>query len=441
MDTAMNLSGMEDADYLAALLLKQLRQEITEEELQHLEAWKAAHPSHAQVSEAVNDSDQLLADLLALKQIDKEGWWQKISDQVEAIKKPVPFYRRWYAYAAAAAVLLIAGAVTWKYWPAEKPIQPVTAQYKPASFNMLPGDNKATLTLWNGTVIDAGNAQNGKLAQDANRIVVKVKDGELKYESTGFNEQADQQLWAAWNIVSPCNKLSTPRGGQYSLQLPDGSKVWLNAASSITFPAHFSASERRVAITGEVYFEVAERNTGTDVEYKYPGKGRKPFIVTVQDPAGKDLANVEVLGTKFNIMAYSDEAAIKTTLLNGKVKISVPGSTPGENTALLEPGQQAQVPQAGGIAGRPIKVIGLEDLEAAFAWKNGYISLKNADIRSIMRILSRWYNVEVDYEGKTPDYKFGGSIPRTANISTVLKTLEYSGVHFKIENNKIIVLP
>lgn len=437
MDTATNLSGMDDADYLAALLLKQLRQEITDEELQYLEAWKAGHPSHAQVSESVNDADQLLADLLAMKQIDMDGWWEKISAQVETIKKPTPFYRRWYAYAAAAAVLLIAGAITWKYWPTE-PVQTVTEHYKPASFNMLPGSNKATLTLWNGTMINVDNAAAGKLAQDANVNVVKAEDGALKFESTGFNQQADQQLWAGWNIINTFNKLTTPRGGQYSLQLPDGSKVWLNAASSITFPTHFSAGERRVAITGEVYFEVAEKTTGTHPGKKNADQDQKPFVVTVQTPGGKDLATVEVLGTRFNIMAYSDEAAIKTTLLNGRIKVSS-----GENNTfrLLSPGQQAQIPQTGNTAGEPVRVFDVDDLEDAFAWKNGYISLKNSDIKSIMRILSRWYNVEVGYEGKTPDYKFGGSIPRTANISTVIKTLEYSGVHFKIEKNKIIVLP
>jgi len=437
MDTATNLSGMDDADYLAALLLKQLRQEITDEELQYLEAWKAADSSHARVCESLNDEEQLLADLLAMKQIDIDGWWEKISAQVETIKKPVPIYRRWYAWAAAAAVLLTAGTITWKYRFVEKPVQTVTEHYKPASFNMLPGGNKATLTLWNGAVINVDNAANGKLAQYGNMNVVKTADGELKFEGTGFNKQADQQLWAAWNIISPNNKLSTPRGGQYSLQLPDGSKVWLNAASSITFPTHFAASERRVAITGEVYFEVAERTTGTNTENK-DADNVKPFIVTIQTPGGKDLATVEVMGTRFNIMAYSDEAAVKTTLLNGKVKISS-----GENNTfkLLSPGQQAQIPQADNTAGEPIRVVDVEDLEAAFAWKNGYISLKNSDIRSIMRILSRWYNVEVGYEGKTPDYKFGGSIPRTANISTVIKTLEYSGVHFKIDKNKIIVLP
>ncbi len=432
---------MEDADYFAALLLKQLRQEITEEELQHLEAWKASHPSFAGVAESVNDGDQLLADLLAMKQVDMEGWWQKISDQAATIKKPVPIYRRWYTYAAAAAVLLTAGAITWKYMSAEKPELPLTEQYQPASFNMAPGDNKATLTLSNGRVLQVEDAANGTLAQDANMNVVKVEDGVLKYEGTGFNQQADQQLWAAWNIATPYNKLSTPRGGQYSLQLPDGSKVRLNAASSITFPAYFSAAERRVSITGEAYFEVAGRASGVPAS----DEETVPFIVDVLTPASEaaagPLASIEVLGTSFNIMAYSDEAAVKTTLLNGKIKISVPDVMSGKDTAVLLPGQQALIAKAGKVAGRSISVTRAEDMEAAFAWKNGYISLRNTDLRSIMRILSRWYNVEIGYEGKTPDYKFGGSIPRTANLSTVIKTLEYSGVHFKIEKNKIIVLP
>jgi len=148
------------------------------------------------------------------------------------------------------------------------------------------------------------------------------------------------------------------------------------------------------------------------------------------------------VGTQFNIMAYVDENAIKTTLVNGKVKISVPGSAQGNNVKLLAPGQQAQIQQAAGVAGGGvIKVIDLEEMEDALAWKNGFISLNNSDIRSIMRILSRWYNIEVSYQGEMPDYKFNGHFPRSGNISNVIKTLEYAGVHFKLEKNKISVLP
>ncbi len=432
MDTELNIQHMEEVDYLTALLLKQLREEITPEELQYLENWKAAHPSHARVSEQVNDGEQLLADLLAMKQVDMEGWWQKISEQIEIVKKPVAFYRRWYTYAAAAVVLLVAGAITWQFMTSKKSPEPANEKSAPVAINVQPGGNKATLTLSDGSVINLGNATNGTVAEEGGVQVIKLKEGELKYEYKTGKKHSEDIANAGLNI------LSTPRGGQYNLVLPDGSKVWLNAASSIKYPPQFAANERRVAITGEVYFEVA------------PGKKKFPFIVTVQSPAGNNLAQVEVLGTQFNIMAYDDEAAIKTTLVNGKVMVSQLQSANQSNTTdsykLLTPGQQAQIPQHVAIAAgsNSIKVIDIadtEEMDAALGWKNGYFTFNNADIRSIMRSLARWYNVEIGYEGKIPDYTFTGSIPRKQNISAVVKILEYEGIHFKQEQNKIIVVP
>jgi ferric-dicitrate binding protein FerR (iron transport regulator) len=424
MDTEMNISGMDEADYIAALLLKQLRQEITDEELQYLERWKAAHPSNTLVYDQVNDSEQLLADLTSMKQIDMEGWWQKISAEITPIKRTVPFYRRWYTYAAAAVVLIMAGAITWQYWQPKKIPATVTETYVPAVVDVQPGGNKAMLTLSNGRVINVGEANNGTLAQEGNVNVVKLKEGEIKYERTGVNLQQG----VVWNT------LSTPRGGQYSLLLPDGSKVWLNAASSIKYPAQFSENQRRVIITGEVYFDVVAARSNT---------GKVPFIVDVQSVAGASQAEVEVLGTSFNIKAYDDETDIKATLLKGKVKISALQSPAGEGRTfkLLAPGQQAQIPHKA-LAGKdPIKVVDLDDSAAVLGWKNGLVPLQNADIKSIMRMISRWYNIEVDYQGQTPDYTFSGTLPLKENLSAVIKVLEFNGVRFKVEPNKIIILP
>jgi len=429
MDTELNTPGMEEVEYLAALLLKQLRHEITDAELQYLENWKASHPSHALVSEQVNDSEQLLNDLLAMKQVDMESRWRQISAQINPVKQPVPLYRRWYVYAAAAIVLIIAGAISWPYLTSKKTLPPVVEnkEHKANDFDIPPGSNRAMLTLANGSVINLENAANGEVANEGNENVVKLKDGELKYEHKTGTETTEAII----------NTLSTPRGGQYSVVLPDGSKAWLNAASSIKYPTHFSGKERRVAITGEVYFDVAKLH-GTE------GK-TQPFIVDVLPPTGKGLgAEVEVMGTRFNIMAYNDEQAITTTLVNGKVKVSVPASTPGENPyKLLAAGQQAQIQQPikGSITGDLIKVVKVEDLDDALAWKNGYTSLNNSGIKEIMRTLSRWYNIEVNFPGKVPDYKFSGSIPRSENLSTVIQTLESNGVHFKLEKNVISVLP
>lgn len=423
MNTELNIPGMGEVDHLAALLLKQLRNELTETELQYLQNWKASHPAHALVSEQVNDGEQLLNDLLAMKQVDMEGWWQKISEQVTVAKRTVPLYRRWYTYAAA-LVLLMAGALTWQYGKPKKLPTPVVEKQFPENIQIPPGGNRAMLTLSNGSVINLENAANGTLTQEENAKVVKLKDGELKYEHTGAAAPA-----AVWNT------LSTPRGGQYSLVLPDGSKVWLNAASSIKYPTHFSAKERRVAITGEAYFDV--------VNLAKEGK-RRPFIVDVTSAAASGAAQVEVLGTQFNIMAYNDEDAIKTTLVKGKVKISVPSGSRGQTSVfkLLAPGEQAQIPQtATGVASDLIKVESVGNMKDALAWKNGFISLNNVDIKYIMRTISRWYNVDVNYQGKLPGYTFTGYIPRTENFSSVIKTLAYGGVHFKMEKNKLTILP
>jgi len=432
MDTELNIPDMEETDYLTALLLKQLRQEITEEELQVLESRKVSDPSFARVCEQVNDGEQLLANLLALKQVDMEGWWQKISAQIEIASKPVPFYRRWYTYAAAAVLVLAAGTFAWKYLLPAKPLEPASEKHITGTVSVLPGGNRATLTLSDGAIINLGNASNGKLAQEGNVNVVKLKDGELKYESAIGPGQNREQ-----SAITTYNTLNTPRGGQYQLVLPDGSLVWLNAASSIKYPTRFATGERHVTITGEVYFEVADARNAANK--------KRPFIVTVQSLAGKSLAEVEVLGTRFNIMAYDDEAAVRTTLLNGKVKVSVSPADESRNYKLLTPGQQAQIPQmaAGTAAKDPIKVIEMEEVEDVIGWKKGYVTLKNADIKTIMRMLSRWYDVDINYQGDPPAFTFTGTLPLKDNLSAVMQVLEYAGVHLNLQQNqnKIIVKP
>ena len=166
MDTELNTPGMEEVEYLAALLLKQLRHEITDAELQYLENWKASHPSHALVSAQVNDSEQLLNDLLAMKQVDMESRWRQISAQINPVKQPVPLYRRWYVYAAAAIVLIIAGAISWPYLTSKKTLPPVVEnkEHKANDFDIPPGSNRAMLTLANGSVINLENAANGEVA-------------------------------------------------------------------------------------------------------------------------------------------------------------------------------------------------------------------------------------------------------------------------------------
>jgi transmembrane sensor len=263
-----------------------------------------------------------------------------------------------------------------------------------------PGGDKATLTLADGSTIALDDAQNGTLAQQGGSKIIKL-DGKISYDPANRNFK---------EIVY--NTISTPKGGQYQLELPDGSKVWINAASSIHFPTSFTGKERRVEIEGEAYFEVA----------KNPNM---PFIVTVND------AEVQVLGTHFNVNAYSDEDNVKTTLLEGSVKF-----VHGVNTNMLTPGQQTQLETNG-----MIKVVSNVDVDEVVAWKNGMFDFKNAGIETVMRQLSRWYDVEIEYSGKTDDLFFA-DMRRNIKLSDALKALELTGkVKFDIQGKKIIVMP
>jgi ferric-dicitrate binding protein FerR (iron transport regulator) len=261
-----------------------------------------------------------------------------------------------------------------------------------------PGGNKATLTLADGSVITLDSAANGVLAQQGSTRVTKLANGELVYHTDESGEHLLQY-----------NTMTTPRGGQYKLVLPDGSLVWLNAASSISYPTAFTGTDRTVTINGEAYFEIARNE-------------QMPFHVKVNKMM------IEVLGTHFNVMAYDDEPFIRTSLLKGAVKV---------NGILLKVGQQSQLDRKGSL-----KLIGDADMEEAIAWKNGLFEFNHEPLVSIIRKLNRWYDVDIKYADNIVNKTFTGQISRNANISTVLKTLEITqGVHFKIEENIITVMP
>jgi len=258
-----------------------------------------------------------------------------------------------------------------------------------------PGGNKAFLTLSSGRHLVLTDIHIGKLATEGNSIISKIADGQVVY--TGSGSPTDSPIY---------NTMSTPRGGQYTLTLSDGTKVTLNAASSLRFPTKFSGAERKVELTGEAYFEVAHNK-------------RMPFHVISQ------LQDVKVLGTHFNINSYDNEPGTKTTLLEGSVLIN--------GKAVLKPGQQAVV------SGALLKIYPA-NTELAVAWKNHKFMFDNENIQDIMRMIARWYNVEVVYAGDIPDQKFGGSVSRFNNVSKVLGILELTGnIHFKIEGRRIIV--
>lgn len=260
------------------------------------------------------------------------------------------------------------------------------------------GRNTALLTLSNGTKIVLDNAKNGSIAVEGNTKVLKF-DGKVSYSQKSGEQE----------VVY--NSIATPRGGQYEIELPDGTRVWLNSATSIRFPTAFTGKERKVEISGEAYFEVAKNK-------------EKPFIVKVNS------SEIQVLGTHFNVMSYSDEASLKTTLFEGSVKFINKG-----DTKILKPGQQSQL-----LANGKINLLNNVDLDEVLAWKNGYFIFENASIETVMRQLSRWYDVDVVYNRKVDDL-FYAEIPKNTNLSDVLKALELTGkVRFEIEKKQIVVM-
>lgn len=264
-----------------------------------------------------------------------------------------------------------------------------------------PEEYKATLTLTSGRQIDLTTADNGVLVSGETATISKEKEGLILYASgSGAGNEKGY------------NTLTTPPGGQYKVTLSDGSRIWLNAASSLRFPARFTGRERRVLLTGEAYLEV-QKNTS------------HPFIVE----AGK--MEVQVTGTRFNINSYSDEPIVKTTLLEGRVNVKY-----GDEERRLEPGQEALVDQSG-----KINIGNDADALEAIAWKNGTFQFEQADIRSVMRQLSRWYTIQVRYEGDVKHH-FEGTIPMNLTLSQVLNMLKQTGeVEFVTIKDTVIVKP
>ena len=309
-------------------------------------------------------------------------------------------FSRWVAYAAAVLLVIVSGVVFF----AQRKTAPkvVTLPKQDLVKEIPPGGNKAILTLADGATISLDDAQKGDIARDGNAEIVKAGSG----GTLVYHAMAGKQEAIAYNTIT------TPRGGQYQLDLSDGSKVWLNASSSLRFPTTFNGKDRTVELTGEGYFEIA-RNTAM------------PFAITVNG------IRVQVLGTRFNINAYHDEPVIRTTLIDGAVRVVA-----AEEEMLLKPGQQAVA--SPGDAGS-LKLDPDADLEEVMAWKNEIFNFKNLDIETIMRQISRWYDVEVVYVGKKPEGHFTGMISRNTPALTVLKMLEYGGVHFTIASKKIVI--
>jgi transmembrane sensor len=361
----------------------------------------------------------------AEEQVNWQQMLQAVLQQQEvAAPAPVRPMQVFFKIAIAAAVVVCMGLIAW-WWLQKGSDKQAVAPSIATITDIMPGRNGAILTLQNGQTLVLDSAQNGALTMPHGLQIVK-RDSLIAYAPTG----------TAANEATAYNTLTTPRGRQFQVVLSDGTKVWLNAASSIHYPAVFTGNDRVVEVTGEAYFEVAP--------LRLRSGQKKPFIVHML-AGGKDRGRVEVLGTHFNINAYDDEAAIRTTLLEGSVRTVNRETANGkENSVILKPGEQAVLSGGNLPAGRqgsPLTIHHSPDLGQVMAWKNGYFQFERSDIQTVMRQIARWYDVDIQYEGPVTKDKFGGSIPRDATLSQVLHALEQSLVHFTIQGKKVIVTP
>lgn len=343
----------------------------------------------------------------AAEKIDWNDLYERITKE-EAPAAPVRKLLPYWKVAAAAAVLIAVSI--WICFPEKKNTAPSTNTTVVAK-DIPPGGDKAILTLADGSQVVLDNTANGSIAEQGGIRILKQADGELSYLQPNGQPLSTGLL----------NTLSTPRGGQYRLTLPDGSKVWLNAASSIRYPAAFNNKERRVEITGEVYFEVAKfRNL--------------PFYVST--PSG----SIQVLGTHFNVNAYPEEPVETTTLLEGKISLSTTGH---QQSQILQPGQQAQylptTARTPDYLKEEIKVQNI-DTKPVVAWTNNNFVFSNTSLAAAMRQIERWYDVEVVLKGDIANEAIMANLSRDIPISRVMHKLSLTGhLHFTIEGKKIIV--
>jgi transmembrane sensor len=406
---------------IQAILEKYLQgEELTIIEARELDRWLDQSETNRALFNRLHDEAYMKEQLQQMDDINETRVWEKIqqhstSNAAATVRRLHTRKRAWLVAASVLLLLMTSGYLL----SLDRTTVATAVNQQQAPGNIQPGKEGAILTLADGRTVVLDSLGNGIIATQSSTQVV-LKDGQLVYKPLTTD---DSRL--------TFNTMTTPRGRQYQLILPDGSKVWLNAASSITYPTAFTGSERKVSITGEAYFEVAKissPSTGGD-----RGEARMPFIV---DVAGR--GSVEVLGTHFNINAYDDEGDIKTTLLEGKVKVFAEKQLPTPDSRLptvLSPGEQAQMNDHSSL----IRVVKNVDVEEVMAWKNGHFHFNDTDLKTMMRQLSRWYDIEVKYAGHVPADRFSGKVSRSFNLMQVLKMLEFSDLDIRIEGRALIV--
>ncbi|WP_184541952.1 FecR family protein [Mucilaginibacter sp. FT3.2] len=328
--------------------------------------------------------------------------YDKLQTSLRERQTPVVKMHRWFYVAAASVLLFISVGVYFANNNKGKITPPVAQNNNAAKNDIQPGSNKAVLTLANGHAITLDDAQNGVLSKQGNAAISKSGNGIVINNNGDKNQIADNSL----------NTITIPRGGKYNITLPDGTKVWLNSSSALIFPNEFTGTERKVTVTGEAYFEVAKNKA-------------MPFKIDVN---GKQV--VEVLGTHFNITAYADDEAITTTLLEGSVKVNYKNKA-----TLIKPGQMAVNTLGDAVT------IKQANIDEVMAWKNDNFIFNNENITSIMKKISRWYDVDVNYKGDMSRINFDGNYSRSKGLASLLKNIELvDKVRFVIEERRITVI-
>jgi len=393
------MENLENSIRISNLISRYLQEKITQEEEAELMNWVRASNENERMFKELTDNQHLKTELAFFERLDLAKAYKKTMSSCEGLSPVRSFwsFKRNGWKVAAAILLLLAGGWLIGLINQRDQSAGISEKNNTTPATITPGGNKAFLTLADGRNIILDSSADGELAKQGN-VLIRKENGKLAYSIGNGNSE---QLF---------NTVRTPNGGQYMLELADGTKVWLNAASSLKFPATFSGNERRVEMTGEVYFEIAKN-------------AKQPFIVRSNE------IDIRVTGTHFNINAYPDEGSTSTTLLEGAVDIS-----DGGKWIRLHPGEQAR-----SVPGQPLTLMKNTDLEEVMAWKKGKFIFNQADIRKIMRQISRWYDVEIVYQGSVSQETFSGMVSRDSDIDKVLRIIEEGGVKFNIKSRKIIV--
>lgn len=408
---------------IAILILKKISGQLTPSEETVLEEWKNASPANLREYEELLQLTVVKQELAHYRDAQTVGNKLRIPPQtgagtslsenanntIAATNHRIHFFRRYWA-AASLLLLLGLGAYFWLQNMNPKPA--IISNNNNSPQNIMPGRDGAILTLADGRQVVLDSLGNGLISTESSTQVL-LQDGQLSYAPAG-----------SISGEAGYNTMSTPKGRQFSVKLPDGTTVWMNAASSIRYPTIFTGTERKVELSGEAYFEVAKNIS-------------MPFRVKMNNNAV-----VEVLGTSFNLNAYENEENINATLLEGSVKVVTERrNLPSERPVILRPGQQAQIPQGSEQSNPGIKIVNNADIDKVMAWKNRAFDFTDVSLKEVMKQLERWYDIEVVYESSVPKTELTGKMTRDVTLNELLKNLADLGVRCKLEGRKVIVLP